>query len=96
MTDKELINTISILREYIQKERLIKSEAKLDAFFVNAIEIACCLTELGITQKREISIEEKYWFEGSYHMNFWDSNIEEEYYTTLCREVEKREWFKSN
>ena len=94
MTDSELTNTIFNLREFIQKERFNKSDKKLDIFFINVIEVACSLTELGLTQNRQIGKEEKYWFEGSYHMNFWDSKIEEELYTPLCREIEKRNWFK--
>lgn len=94
MTDSELINTILNLREFIQRERLNKSVKKLDIFFINVIEVACSLTELGLTQNRQIGNEEKYWFEGSYHMNFWDSKIEEELYTPLCREIERRNWFK--
>ena len=94
MTDSELKNIISKLREFIQKERNSKTENKLDFFFINVIEVACSLTELGLTQNRKIGKEEKYWFEGSYHMNFWDSKIEEEFYTPLCREIENRNWFK--
>ena len=95
MTDNELFKIISTLREFVQKERQNKSEEKLDVFFINVIEIVCSLTELGITQNRHILNEEKNWFKGSYHMNFWESKIEEEYYTPLCRAVEKREWFKT-
>lgn len=96
MNDDELIRIIKSLREFVAKERLLNSEREIDIFFINAIEIACSLTELGIVQNREIKDSEKYWFEGSYHMNFWESDIENKFYTPLVNEVAARNWFKAN
>lgn len=97
MTDIELKLIISRLRNYCLKTRTKEiSENKISLFFLNVIEISCSLTELGILEGRQIKKDEKYWFEGSYHMNFWDSDLETELYTPLCREVEKRNWFRKS
>ncbi|SHF74033.1 hypothetical protein SAMN05444377_11758 [Flavobacterium fontis] len=97
MTDIELKLILSRLRNYCLESRCREnSENKMSLFFLNVIEISCGLTELGISQGREITKDERYWFEGSYHMNFWDSDVETELYTPLCREVEKRNWFRKS
>lgn len=94
MSNTELELIILELRKFTISEREKKSIRKIDIFFINTIEIACNLTELGITQNRSIEKSEQYWFEGSYHLNFWDSEIEEKFYSPLIKEVIKRDWFK--
>ena len=94
MTDLELKEIIARLREYTLSERQLNSARKVDVFFINAIEIACNLTELGLSQQRQIKKEEEYWFKGSYHMNFWDADIERDLYGPLGSEVARRNWFR--
>ena len=94
MSDNELGSIILELRKFTRSEREKKSNTKIDVFFINTIEIACNFTELGVTQNRSIEIGERYWFEGSYHMNFWDSEIEKELFSPLYKEVIKRNWFQ--
>ena len=94
MTDLELKEIIARLREYTFSERQLNSERKIDIFFINAIEIACNLTELGLSQQRQIKKDEEYWFEGSYHMNFWDADIDRDLYGPLVTEVRRRNWFR--
>lgn len=94
MTDSEIKETISALRQYTLSERLKNSSREIDIFFINAIEIACNLTELGLSQSRPITKDEEYWFEGSYHMNFWDAEIENKFYGPLVTEVIERNWFR--
>ena len=94
MTDLELKNIITNLREYTIPERQKNPTREIDIFFINAIEIACNLTELGLSQKRQITKEEQYWFQGAYHMNFWDAEIEQSLYGPLITEVSRRNWFK--
>jgi hypothetical protein len=97
MSDEELLILIVNLRKYcIDRRNREFVENDSGYFFVNVIDIACSLTELGIREKREIKAEEKYWFEGSYHMNFWNSDMESDYYSPLCREVERRSWFRKS
>jgi hypothetical protein len=94
MTDSELKEIIANLRQYTLSERQQNPTREVDIFFINAIEIACNLTELGLSQKRQIKKEEQYWFEGSYHMNFWDADIERNLYSPLGTEVARRNWFR--
>lgn len=94
MDDKELQELIRKLRGYTSKKRLENPEIDLEIFFLNVIEIACSLTELGIIRNRSINTEEEYWFQGSYHMNFWNSEIEEKVYTPLVEEVKARNYFR--
>ena len=94
VTDPELKDIIKKLRDFTLSERQKNPTKTMDLFFINAIEMACNLTELGLIQKREISKEERYWFQGGYHMNFWDPDIETNLYSPLVDEVTKRKWFK--
>ena len=94
MTDTELKEIISALRQYTLSERQKNSSREIDIFFINTIEIACNLTELGLSQRRPINKEEEYWFEGSHHMNFWDAEIEDKFYGPLVIEVSGRNWFR--
>ena len=94
MTDLELKHIIDKLRQYTLSERQSNPTREIDIFFINAIEIACNLTELGLSQKRQIKKDEQYWFEGAYHMNFWDADIERDLYGPLVTEVGRRNWFR--
>ncbi len=93
MTDLELKEIISQLRQYTFSERQKNTEKEIDIFFINVIEIACNLTEMALYQKRQISAEEGYWFNGSYHMNYWNPTVESDLYTPLVAEVKRRNWF---
>jgi hypothetical protein len=94
MTDIELVEIISKLRLFSFSKRQKYPTIEMDIFFINVIEIACNLTELGLSQKRKITNEEKYWFEGSYLMNFWNADIETNLYGPLIKEVKNRNWFR--
>ncbi len=94
MTDHELKVIIAKLRQSTLSERQKNPTREIDIFFINVLEIACSLTELGLSQKRQIKREEQYWFEGAYHMNFWDAAIEGDLYGPLVTEVAKRNWFR--
>jgi hypothetical protein len=96
MDDKRIQELIKQLRDYTSKKRLENSEIDLEIFFLNVIEIACSLTELGIIRSRSIKTEEEYWFQASYHMNFWNSEIEEKVYTPLVEEVKARNYFRKS
>ena len=93
MTESELKEIIARLREYTLSERQLNSARKIDIFFINAIEIACNLTELGLSHQLQIKKEEEYWFEGSHRMNFWDADIDRNLYRPLVTEG-RRNWFR--
>ncbi|RYD81702.1 MAG: hypothetical protein EOP53_05710 [Sphingobacteriales bacterium] len=94
LSDSELLKIIEELRTFTASERKKKSSLTVDVFFVNAIEIACNLSELGLLNNRQIKKEEEYWFEGSYHMNFWEPEIENSLYSPLSAEIRSRNWFR--
>jgi hypothetical protein len=93
MTDLELQNIISKLREYTLKKRQ-SAFSRHAVFFLGVIDMVCCLTELGLYEPRPITKEEEHWFEGAYHMNFWDAEIEVNLYTPLVHEVRQRNFFR--
>lgn len=83
------------IRFYIKNERKKDNLNKIDYFFINMLEISTSLAELGIYQKRKITIEEEdNWFKGSYHLDFWDSNLNEKLYKPFCEEVKKFNFFR--
>lgn len=95
MTDKELKNTIDKLRSFTGNKRQLSADLpQMSSFLLNVIEIACCLTELGLSENKPISTDNEYWFEGSYHMNFWNSDIETQLYSPLVSEVRQRIFFR--
>jgi|KBSMisStandDraft_5_1062788.scaffolds.fasta_scaffold66688_4 hypothetical protein len=93
MTDIELQNIINKLREYTLKKRQ-SALSRHAVFFLAVIDMVCCLTELGLYEPRPITQEEEHWFEGGYHMNFWDAEIQENLYTPLVYEVRQRNFFR--
>lgn len=94
MTDPELQNIINKLREYSSAKRQA-AFSRHAVFFPGVIDIACCLTELGLYETRPITKEEEHWFEGSYHMNFWDAEAEVNLYSPLVQEVKSRNFFRT-
>ena len=93
---KELKNYISQIRLYLNQYRKNETLNNIDYFFFTMLEVSTSLTELAIERKREISIEEEEnWFKGSYHLDFWDSEINTKYYIPLIREVEKNNFFRT-
>ena len=93
MTDLELQNIINKLREYTLTKRQ-STFSRHAVFFLGVIDMACCLTEIGMYEPRPITKEEEHWFEGGYHMNFWDAEIEANLYTPLVQEVRQRDFFR--
>lgn len=94
MTDIELTEIIKSLRNFTNRKREEHTIDETSVFFINVIEIACNLTELGLSKSRNILVEEEYWFGGSYHMNFWNAEIESKFYSELTSEVRKRKYFR--
>jgi hypothetical protein len=95
---KKMENLESIIKnihEYVSNERSKEySKRDIDVFFINMLEISSCLAELGYIQGREISTEEEYWFKGSYHLDFWDSEINNKSYRPLIQKVEELNYFR--
>ncbi len=92
---KEIKIIISYIRYYVQEERKNQKQLeKIDIFFINVLEISTSLAELGITQDRPIRTEEEYWFEGGYHLDFWDPNLDEKYYKPLVELVKENNYFR--
>lgn len=92
---EELKSIIKDIHEYVINERnkdYLKRD--LDIFFINMLEISSCLAELGYIQGREISVEEEYWFQGSYHLDFWDSEINNNSYKPLVKIIERLNYFR--
>ena len=93
MTDLELQNIINQLREYTSTKRQT-AFSRHSVFFLGVIDMVCCLTELVLYEPRPITKEEEHWFDGGYHMNFWDAEIEANLYSPLVQEVRQRKFFR--
>lgn len=92
---EHLKKIIADIRLYVINERTRVNLNKIDYFFINMLEISTSLAELGIYQNRKITTEEEEdWFKGGYHLDFWDSNVNEELYRPLCEEVKKLNFFR--
>ncbi len=91
------INEIVLkIREYVfDKRKRIKEKSEIDIFFINMLEISASLAELGISQGREISVEEEEWYKGSYHLDHWDSDLNDKYYWPLTQKVKKLNYFRA-
>lgn len=94
MDDAKLQTLIDELREAMHSKRQAIISNNIHLFFVNVCEIVCSLTELGLTDKRSITIEEEYWFEGSRYVSDWDNTLEETYYKPIVNEVRRRNYFR--
>jgi hypothetical protein len=90
------INEIVLkIREYVfNKRKKIKDKSEIDIFFINMLEISASLAELGISQGREISVEEEEWYKGSYHLDYWDSDFNDKYYWPLTQKVKELNYFR--
>jgi len=83
------------IKEYAKSERSKEKLNKVDYFFISMLEISSSLAELGIYQGRKISVEEEEnWFKGSYHLDFWDSNLNEELYKPFCEKIKELNFFR--
>ena len=91
----ELRLLISQARDYIANFRAINNSEKLDYFFISMLEICASLAELGIERNRAITIEEEEnWFLGSYHLDFWDSDMNNSIYIPLVKKVKQQSFFR--
>jgi hypothetical protein len=87
---------ITTIRKYVTDYRETHQVNKTDIFFLSMLEITANLTELGIESRREITKEEEEnWFKGSYHLDFWDSNMNTELYIPLKQKVEELNFFRT-
>lgn len=62
-----MLEKINELRERVYKyrqEKIFRNTNSAILYTVDAVELAIIYTELGIVRDREISDEEKHWFEG--------------------------------
>jgi hypothetical protein len=94
MTDSEVMDLCGGLRTISRSERAKGSDLTVDIFFVNMLDIVASITELGVRNNRPVSEEEEYWFQGYYHMNFWDAETENRFYSPLVAEVVRRNYFR--
>jgi hypothetical protein len=91
----ELKEMIDKIKFYVKKERERNNLNKIDYFFISMLEISTSLAELGIYQGRKISSEEEdNWFKGSYHLDFWDSNLNTELYIPFCKKIKELHFFR--
>ena len=89
-------NLIAQSRAYIIDFRNNKPIEKLDCFFLAMMEIVVSLVELGIERGRPITAEEqKNWFQGSYHLDFWDSELNTNIYLPIVHIAEKQNYFRN-
>lgn len=92
---EDLKKIILDIRIYATNERKRINLNKVDYFFINMLEISTSLVELGIYQNRKISFEEEEnWFKGGYHLDFWDSKLNNELYLPFCKSVNKLNFFR--
>jgi hypothetical protein len=65
---------------------------------VNAIDIALCLTELGVRDSRMISEAEENWFKAGYYLNYIFANSTwsdiEKLYDQMVDKVVEKEFFR--
>jgi hypothetical protein len=94
MDDSKLQDLINELRQLMRSKRDGGSLPSIHLFFVNTMEIVCALTELGLIDKRPISIEEEYWFQGSRFVGDWDNDIDRKLYSPVVEEVRRRNFFR--
>jgi len=93
---EELKLIICKIRNYVRIEREKTSNlTSVDIFFLAMLEISTSLTELAIYQNREISHEEENWFGGSYHLDFWDSELNNNLYKPLVEKVKEYNYFRN-
>lgn len=94
---EELKLIICEIRNYVKTEREKTSHlTSVDVFFLAMLEISTTLTELAIYQNREISHEEEEnWFKGSYHLDFWDSDLNNNFYKPLIEKVKECNYFRN-
>lgn len=65
---------------------------------INAIDIAVCLVEYAIEDKRPISLDEQNWFEATYQLNYllsgsdWEDLVD--LYSQLVTEVKRCNYFR--
>lgn len=89
---KVLINQV---RNYTGSYRKTENVKNVDFFFLSMLEISSNLIELGIENGRKITIEEEEnWFKGSYHLDFWDSEINTQLYVPMMEKVKKLNFFR--
>ena len=94
MDDSKLQYLINELRQNVRSKRDEGELLPIHLFFVNVMEVVCSLTELGIIEKRPVSIEEEYWFQGSRFVSDWDNELDKRLYSPIVEEVNRRNFFR--
>jgi hypothetical protein len=94
MDDSKLQDVINELRQSMRSKRDEGGMPPIHLFFVNVMEITCSLTELGLIDKRPISTEEEYWFQGSRFVSDWDNELDKQMYSPIVEEVHRRNFFR--
>lgn len=95
----ELQSILKKLRTRLS-EYLFKTQTEDRSLHVNAIEIAVCLVEFALEDKRPIKNEEENWFKAAYHLSYvFPSGSEwedlSELYCTLVDVVERKNYFRN-
>jgi len=93
---EDLKRLIKEIRDFTYTERNSNENLKgLDVFFISMLEISVCLVELGVYQRREITEQEQEnWFQGDYHLDFWDSDVNKKLYKPLVSRVKELNYFR--
>ena len=94
----ELESILKNLRTRLS-EYLFKTQIEERSLHVNAIEIAVCLVELALEDKRSIKKEEENWFKAAYYLSYvfpsgseWEDMYE--LYCILVDDVERKNYFR--
>jgi len=94
MTNSEISKIIIQLRRFVAQENEKHPIEDIILFFLKAISNVCDLTEKGLYNGIPISEHDENWFNGGYHMNFWNAEIQENLYSPLVEEVRRRDFFR--
>ena len=97
----DILNTINRLRYRLCEYRKATEGLKAISTHVNAIDIVAALSELGIIDKRAISVEEQNWFRAGLYLSYvfggsdWEDIVND--FEEIVSYVENQRYFiKSN
>lgn len=94
MTNSEIIEAINQLRAFVVQKSKKSPKEDITLFFLKTILNVCDLTEKGLNSGIPISDNDENWFNGSYHMNFWNAEIQDKLYSPLVEEIRERNFFR--
>lgn len=92
---EDLLEIVYDIRVYTNNYRKGQEIKNIDYFFLSMLDICTNLVELGVVRNRPVTDEEEHnWFKGSYHLDFWDSEINNNLYIPLIDKVQKLNYFR--